>query len=57
MKEKLRICFFGQKNLSRIGGVEVVVSELATRLAKAGDEVTCINRRAGASLPASETVG
>lgn len=36
---------FGQKNLSRAGGVEVVVTELATRMVTRGCEVTCINRK------------
>ena len=34
----------GQKSLFKIGGVEVVASELATRMAKMGHNVTCINR-------------
>jgi glycosyltransferase involved in cell wall biosynthesis len=44
----LRICFFGQKKIpSREGGVEIVVEELATRMAAIGHEVTCYNRRSG----------
>lgn len=35
---------FGQKRLSREGGVEIVVKELSTRMAKNGNEVTCYNR-------------
>ena len=35
---------FGQKRLSREGGVEIVVKELCTRMAKAGHKVTCYNR-------------
>ena len=36
---------FGQKRIpSREGGVEVVVEELATRMAKEGHKVTCYNR-------------
>ena len=35
---------FGQKRLSREGGIEIVVKELATRMVKKGHEVTCYNR-------------
>ena len=35
---------FGQKRLSREGGVEIVVKELCTRMAKLGNQVTCLNR-------------
>ena len=35
---------FGQKRLSREGGVEIVVKELCTRMARDGYEVTCFNR-------------
>ena len=42
--EKLRVCEFGQKSLYRVGGVEVVVYEIATRMVKLGIDVTCINR-------------
>lgn len=42
---KLKICMFGQKRIpSREGGVEVVVEELATRMAQQGHWVTCYNR-------------
>lgn len=34
---------FGQKRLSREGGVEIVVKELSTRMAKL-NSVTCLNR-------------
>ena len=44
-KTKLRIAMLGQKNLDRSGGVEVVVTELATRMVKLGNNVTCYNRR------------
>ena len=44
MSEKLRIAMFGQKRLSREGGIEIVVKELATRMAENGHEVTCYNR-------------
>ena len=39
-----KICMYGQKKLNREGGVEVVVTELATRMVNLGYEVTCINR-------------
>ena len=43
---KLRIAMLGHKRIpSREGGVEIVVSELATRMAEMGHEVTCYNRR------------
>lgn len=35
---------FGQKRLSREGGVEIVVKELCTRMVREGHEVTCFNR-------------
>ena len=35
---------FGQKNLSREGGVELVVKELCSRLADKGYQITCYNR-------------
>lgn len=34
----------GKKRLSREGGVEIVVKELCTRMAKLGNNVTCLNR-------------
>lgn len=34
---------FGQKRLSREGGVEIVVKELSTRMSKFNN-VTCLNR-------------
>lgn len=41
----LRIAMLGHKRIpSREGGVEVVVTELATRMAKQGHAVTCFNR-------------
>jgi glycosyltransferase involved in cell wall biosynthesis len=44
----VKICFFGQKKIpSREGGVEIVVEELATRMAALGHDVTCYNRRSG----------
>ena len=44
MKKKLRLAMFGQKRLSREGGIEIVVKELCTRMAQNGCEVTCYNR-------------
>ena len=44
MSKKLAIAMFGQKRLSREGGVEIVVKELCTRMAQNGCEVTCYNR-------------
>lgn len=44
MKDKLKIAMFGQKRLSREGGVEIVVKELCTRMSNKGYEVTCYNR-------------
>ena len=40
----MRIAMFGQKRLSREGGVEIVARELCTRMAKNGNDVTCYNR-------------
>lgn len=39
----MNIVMFGQKRLSREGGVEIVVKELSTRMAKLNN-VTCLNR-------------
>ena len=44
MERDLRIAVFGQKRLSREGGVEIVVKELCTRVAQQGCQVTCYNR-------------
>ena len=49
MSKKLVIAMFGQKRLSREGGVEeggveIVVKELCTRMAQNGCDVTCYNR-------------
>ena len=44
MSKKLAIAMFGQKRLSRAGGVEIVVKELCTRMAQNGCDVTCYNR-------------
>ena len=44
-KEKLNIVMLGHKRIpSREGGIEIVVEELATRMAAAGHHVTCLNR-------------
>lgn len=43
---KLNIAMFGHKRIpSREGGVEIVVEELATRMAGLAHKVTCYNRR------------
>lgn len=44
MNDKLSIAMFGQKRLSREGGIEIVVKELCTRMAQKGYRVTCYNR-------------
>mgnify|MGYP002330068735 FL=1 len=44
MEKDLRIAVFGQKRLSREGGVEIVVKELCTRMARQDCQVTCYNR-------------
>ena len=44
MEKKLSVAMFGQKRLSREGGVEIVVKELCIRMAKVGHKVTCYNR-------------
>ncbi len=44
MSKKLEIAMFGQKRLSREGGVEIVVKELCTRMVQNGCDVTCYNR-------------
>lgn len=45
-KEKLRIAMLGHKRIpSREGGVEIVVSELATGMVSLGHSVTCYNRK------------
>jgi hypothetical protein len=44
MKETLALSMFGQKRLTREGGVEIVVKELCTRMAQNGCKVTCYNR-------------
>ena len=44
MKDKFAVSMFGQKRLSREGGIEIVVKELCTRMARDGCRVTCYNR-------------
>jgi len=45
-KEKLRIAMLGHKRVpSREGGIEIVVEELASRMADDGHSVTCYNRK------------
>jgi len=52
----LRIAMLGHKHIpSREGGVEIVVKELATRMAAAGHSVTCYNRRGHAAAGAADT--
>lgn len=42
---RLKICILGHKRIpSREGGIEVVVEELATRMAEKGHKVVCLNR-------------
>ena len=44
MKDKFVVSMFGQKRLSREGGIEIVVKELCTRMAQQGCQITCYNR-------------
>lgn len=45
MNQKLNIAILGHKHvLSREGGIEIVVNELATRMAAKGYQVTCYDR-------------
>ena len=44
-KKKLNIAMLGHKHVfSREGGIEIVVNELATRMAARGHQVTCYDR-------------
>lgn len=44
--KKIKVAMLGHKRIpSREGGVEIVVGELATRMAQQGFDVTCFNRR------------
>lgn len=46
VKDKLNIAMLGHKRIpSREGGIEIVVEELSTRMAKLGHQVTCFNRK------------
>lgn len=40
MEEKIRLAVFGQKRLSREGGIEIVVKELCTRMAQNGERTS-----------------
>lgn len=51
MKDRFAVSMFGQKRLSREGGIEIVVKELCTRMARDGCQVTCYNSTLG--LPAN----
>ena len=51
MKGKLAIAMFGQKRLSREGGIEIVVKELCTRMTRNGYQVTCYNRSGTSEKP------
>ena len=44
MKKRFTVAMFGQKRLTREGGVEIVVKELCTRMAQRGYQITCYNR-------------
>ena len=44
MKDRFAVSMFGQKRLSREGGIEIVVKELCTRMAQNGCDITCYNR-------------
>ena len=59
MEETIRLAMFGHKRLSREGGIEIVVKELCTRMAKKGCKITVYNRKghhvSGASYDTKET--
>ena len=44
MGNRMAVSMFGQKRLSREGGIEIVVKELCTRMAQKRIAVTCYNR-------------
>ena len=53
----MRIAMLGHRHIpSREGGVEVVVGELATRMAKKGHKVTCYNRHGKHALKNEKSV-
>jgi len=55
--EKLKIAMLGHKRVpSREGGVEIVVEELSTRMAKKGHDVTCYNRGGKHALDKNQKV-
>lgn len=59
MKENtsLKVAMIGHKRIpSREGGIEIVVEELSTRMAKKGIEVTCYNRKGKHALDKSQKV-
>ena len=46
MADRLKIAMLGHKHmLSREGGVEIVVNELATRMTGRGNQVICYDRK------------
>lgn len=50
MKDRFAVSMFGQKRLSREGGIEIVVKELCTRMARDGCQHPNIYvKRVGAS--------
>ena len=53
MGKKLTVAMFGQKRLSREGGVEIVVKELCMRMVQKGCSITCYNRSQGTGYNAS----
>ena len=56
-RENLRIAMLGHRRIpSREGGIEIVVEELATRMAKKSHSVTCYNRK-GHNVAGSEFDG
>ena len=44
MENKYSVSMFGQNRLTRKDGVEIVVKELCTSMARDGYSVTCYNR-------------
>lgn len=56
-KNNIRVAMIGQKRIpSREGGIEIVVEELATRMAKKGLKVTCYNRSGKHALDKDQKV-
>lgn len=60
MKKRLTVAMFGQKRLTREGGVEIVVKELCTRMVQRGYQITCYNRSghhvSGAEFDSNEKI-